>query len=126
MMQPDNPLELSPWAVVNEDDADGSLALWRISVPRAGASREVESGELALAIFSTRDKAEEYSTLSGSPSARIVHFDEMQTLQVLMAGYQQGIRYAALDPGMDAARQIFVLRDVLKAARHKLSPGNPS
>ena len=49
-----------------------------------------------------------------------MQFNELQTLRVLLAGYQQGLRYAALDPNSTTARQLFVLRDVLKAARQKL------
>ena len=121
-MQPDNPSELSPWAVVKDDgQAEESLALWRISLPSTDQSPAMGTGELALAIFSSREKAEAYCSSNENVGLnRLVQFDEQQTLRVLLTGYQQGIRYAALDPNSTMARQVFVLRDVLKAARQKL------
>jgi hypothetical protein len=142
-------IELTPWAIVSQDGPAASLAVWRIARPNAaaipdqlplGAANESvpvvsiplipdeivqQEGELALAIFSSRAKAEEYqqlSSLAESDGARtqFVQLAETQLLQVLMAGYRQGMRYAALDPSNHTARQIFVLRDVLRAAQHKL------
>lgn len=121
-MQPDNPAELSPWAVVkNDGQAEESLALWRISLPSTDRSPAMGTGELALAIFSSRENADEYCSSNDLLERnRLVRFDEHQTLRVLLNCYQQGIRYAALDPNSTMARQVFVLRDVLKAARQKL------
>jgi hypothetical protein len=142
-------IELTPWTIVCQDGSAASLAVWRIARPNAaaipdqlplGAGNESvpqisiprvpgeiiqQEGELALAIFSSRAKAEEYQQLSASAESdgvrtQLVQLAETQLLQVLMAGYRQGMRYAALDPSSNTARQIFVLRDVLRAAQHKL------
>ncbi len=122
MMQADSPAELSPWGIVNEaGKLEESLALWRISLPpRANQLPDAAPGELALAIFSSREKAEEYCTANSLLGSRVVQFDELQTLRVLLAGYQQGMRFAALDPNSSTAKQLFVLSDVLRAARQKL------
>jgi hypothetical protein len=137
-------IELEPWTIVSQNGRAASLAVWRIARPNptvmpgqltSGASTEADrptsgemaeqEGELALAIFSSRARAEEYQQLSSSAEleggqSELVQLAETQLLQVLMSGYRQGMRYAALDPGSNTARQIFVLRDVLRAAQQKL------
>lgn len=125
-MQSDNRAELSPWGIVIEaGKLEESLALWRISLPPLANPLPGNAlGQLALAIFSSREKAEEYCTANNLLRTRLVQFDELQTVRVLLAGYQQGMRYAALDPGSSTAKQLFVLRDVLKAAKQKLGSGD--
>ncbi len=134
MMSVENPAELRPWAIVGgmstgdraaADKANvGNLAVWRIAAPADSPAAETPSGELALALFTSHETAEEYRVSHGSPVDRVMRLDEVQTLQVILAGYQQGIRYAALDPGANSARQIFVLRDVLKSAKQQMSKGS--
>lgn len=130
--------ELSPWVIVQGDGPTGSIALWRIdSFPAPAtcqpgshspeglsarrAEGEFKQGELAVAMFSSFERADAYR--SDQPTAsRIVQLDRIGLLRMLLAASQQGLLYAALDPGQHHARQLFVVRDVLKAARAQLRP----
>lgn len=121
-MHLNDPTELRPWAIVNDDGPDGKLALWQISAPQEeGGTLAAGSGTLALAIFSRVELATAYRDAHEPATARVVQLDQMQTLKVLLSAYQQGLRYAALDPAAAAARQVFVLREVLSAAQRKLA-----
>lgn len=130
--------ELSPWVIVQDDGPTGSIALWRIdSLPAPAtfqpgsdswggsspgiASGQAEQGELAVALFSSFERADAYRT-SQPPGSRIMQLDQTGLLRMLLAAFQQGLQYAALDPGSHHARQLFEVRDVLKAARAQLRP----
>lgn len=132
------PTELEPWVIVTHTGAGevaSQLAEWRI----AG-----EKSQSALALFSDRELAERYAqqfcsssaTPTATPTAttaassavppatyRIEQFTALQLVAVLAECYRLGIRCAALNPGRESAQQLFVLRDVLTAARERLRSG---
>ena len=109
--------ELEPWVIVTQsgpDEATAQLALWRIDGAQA---------ETALALFSEGAAAERYAQQfcsENSLSYRIEQFTSLQLVAVLAECYRQGMRCAALNPGHESAQQLFVLRDVLTAAKLRL------
>lgn len=109
--------ELEPWVIVTQagsGDASSQLAVWRI---------DGEHAQTALALFSERAAAERYAQQfcsAASLSYRIEQFTELQLVAVLAECYRQGMRCAALNPGPESAQQLFVLRDVLAAAKQRL------
>lgn len=130
--------ELSPWVIVQDDGPQGSIALWRIdslpapatfqlgsnsteAIPASSTVGKSAQGELAVALFSSFQRAEAYR-IDQPPGSRIIQLDQTGLLRMLLAAFQQGLQFAALDPGPRHARQLFVVRDVLKAARAQLRP----
>lgn len=109
--------ELEPWVIVTQsgsEDASSQLAVWRI---------DGEHAQTALALFSDRPAAERYAQqfcTAASLSYRIEQFTSLQLLAVLAECFRQGMRCAALNPGPESAQQLFVLRDVLAAAKQRL------
>lgn len=109
--------ELEPWLIVTQaaaGDTSSQLAVWRI---------DGEHGQTALALFSDRTAAERYAQQfcsAGSLSYRIEKFTSLQLVAVLAECFRQGMRCAALNPGPESAQQLFVLRDVLAAAKERL------
>ncbi len=112
--------ELDPWLIVRGQATDATVALWKIA----------QAEEPSLAIFSDRATAEKYAqenlipaapaTASGVELWRPMRFEQAELLRLMADSFRQGIRYAALNPSKSGARQVFVLRDVLKAARSRL------
>lgn len=120
------PTELEPWVIVTQcgqDATTSQLAVWRIGG---------EQAQSALALFSDRAGAEHYAQQFCSSAAtpatyRIEQFTSLQLVAVLAECYRLGMRCAALNPGAESAQRLFVLRDVLTAARQQLrSRGEPS
>lgn len=117
------PTELEPWVIVTQsgpDEATSQLAVWRL----AG-----EHAQSALALFSDRQAAEHYAQqfcsaatelVAASVSYRVEQFTSLQLVAVLAECYRLGMRCAALNPSGDSAQQLFILRDVLLAAKLQL------
>ena len=104
-----NENEIQPWVVVTAGDAETTLAMWQIK----------ETGQVALALFSTRALAEHYAArLCGSSS--IMMPARPALLSIMIECYRQGVAFAVLDPDQATARKIFDLADVLRAARDEL------
>lgn len=130
--------ELEPWVIVTHSgtgEVTSQLAVWRI---------DGEQSQAALALFSERPLAERYAQQFCAPAAipppasppaaaasramapaayRIEQFTPLQLVAVLAECYRLGMRCAALNPGRESAQQLFVLRDVLAAAKQRLSSG---
>jgi hypothetical protein len=104
------PVELEPWLILLGTEDNRSLALWRLE------SRQEDT----LALFSDLRRAEAYAQCYCQPCSEVYRFDRNQFISVLVDCFRQGIRLATLDPSDSAARQVFSIRDVLKAARVRL------
>ncbi len=105
-----NHLELDPWLILIGQEPETRFACWHIS----------HADQPALAVFSTRTHAERYAGEHCSPPATCMQLPEVSLLRMFADSYRQGVLYAALDPSDSSARQLFVLRDVLQAARQQL------
>ncbi len=104
-------IELEPWLIVLGQGADSALALWRL---------DDQQGD-ALAVFSNEVTAETYAGQNCGDVYRVVQLRELALIRTLADCFGQGIRYATLDPGPSRAQRVFVIRDVLLAARQRLS-----
>jgi hypothetical protein len=106
-----DPNELEPWLILLGEGTEGSLALWRLS----------SNDALTVALFSSRDRALEYANQFCGNQNQIVQVERTRFLALMVDCFRQGIRYATLNPGDRSAQSVFVLRDVLVAARQTLS-----
>lgn len=101
--------ELEPWIVA--DDSAGTLCMWRIEKLEADA----------IALFSSPDRAREYTDSLPNPSShKIRQLPQVELLKLLLQSYQSEIRHAVLDPNSETARQLFQIKDLLQAARSQL------
>ncbi len=114
--------ELNPWLILLDEGTQTRLALWRIADhgDESGLEKESAQENAALAIFSDVEQAKQYADKHCPPGARAIQFDESQLIRVMASSFQNGIRYAALNPAESTARQLFVLRDVLRSAKERL------
>jgi hypothetical protein len=87
-----------------------SVAFWQ---PQA-------TGQPALALFSTAEKAHDYATEQGYAEVAVIQLRELELVKLLVELFSQGISHAALDPDPTSARSLFDLRQVLRAARQQL------
>ena len=133
-MLANSPQELLPWIILEHRPPTGGAAevvLWQLAAsPPASAGQALQSAPAAaapgdafpaIALFSQSSAADEYRQQHCSADARVVRLDSLQTVRLLVAAYQQGVRYAALDPSPLGTRQVFVLRQVLVAAQRELA-----
>lgn len=111
-----NAVELDPWLVVLGEAANGSLAMWRLGDERLSADEQ-----LTVALFSTEQRANDYAEKCCQAPRRVVQVDRTRFLSLMVDCFRQGIRYATLNPGDSTAQSLFVLRDVLGAAKRELS-----
>ncbi len=123
MIDNSNAIELDPWLVVLGDDVNASLALWQLGDAQASAPSEKGECSLSVAIFSDQPKALNYSQQCCQGPARTIQVSQTRFLSLMVDCFRQGIRYATLNPGNQTAHSVFVLRDVLKAAKGQLSKG---
>lgn len=108
-------IELEPWLIILGQGPSASLALWRLS----------SNQELSMALFSNREAAEDYCQHCCDGPSQVLQVDRTRLLGLMVDCFRQGIRYATLNPGDSTAQRLFVLRDVLLAARQTLThPGN--
>ncbi len=129
-MLSENPaaIELEPWLVVLGEEDDASLALWQLEGIQSGAVIDAERKEhaerpLSVAIFSDQPKAVDYAEKCCRVPARTIQVDQTRFLSLMVDCFRQGIRYATLNPGDQTAHSVFVLRDVLRAAKDQLAKG---
>lgn len=95
--------EIEPYVVYRIDGEQMVCALWRI-----------EDGREAIALFLSGDAATSYmeSACLGA-GWKIFRPAKKVLLQILNGGYQSGIGHAVLDPGLDTAKRVFSIRDIL-------------
>jgi hypothetical protein len=110
-----NAVELDPWLVVLGEAADGSLAMWRLGDERLSADEQ-----LTVALFSTEQRANDYAEKYCEAPRRVIQVGRTPFLSLMVDCFRQGIRYATLNPGDSTAQSLFVLRDVLNAAKRDL------
>jgi hypothetical protein len=108
---PTGPQELEPWIIVSGDE---QVAVWRIQDNQQDSQRD------ALALFSDRDYAQSYAQNHCCEPWRVVQCSDTHLIRLLADSFQQGIVLATLNPGETTTSQVFVLRDVLKAAKAQL------
>lgn len=110
---------LEPWLIVAGQLPQITCGLWELTADK----------ERAVAMFSDLDRAQTY--LESLPQAtdaaplpplhyRAVKFTQLELVGVLAHCFQSQILYAVLNPDTSSAPQLFVLRDVLKAAKETL------
>lgn len=80
-----------------------------------------DTGEEALAMFSTQALATSYAEAHCAQEYRIVQMNKIKLARLLADSFRQQMKYAALDPQADSVRQLFVIRDLLAAARDQFS-----
>jgi hypothetical protein len=112
-----NESELQPWLAILGDGSGRCPALWRVA----------ETGQAALALFSTAEKAERYAgaavEANAAAEARGGSAEQptrLQLVAILIECYRQNVELAVLDPDAYTARSIFKLADLLRAARTQL------
>jgi len=95
--------EIEPYVIYRIDGEQMVCALWRI-----------EDGREALALFLSGDAATSYreSACLGT-EWKIFRPAKKVLLQLLNGGYQSGIGHAVLDPGLETAKRIFSIREIL-------------
>ncbi len=103
-------MELEPWILILGEAPETSLATWS---PDGLASP-------AIALFSTRAKAEHYAERHCPDAFSSVQLQRPELLQVLIDAYRNEMRHAVLDPSASQAGQLFQLDQVLKAAKEEL------
>jgi hypothetical protein len=106
----DSGIELEPWVIVIGEGVDSAIGLWRID------GQEQPS----IAVFSDAGLASEYAQKHYHHSWQVKQLKGRPLIQFLVESFRQGCQYAALDPSAESSRQIFVIREVLKAARQSL------
>ena len=103
-------MELEPWILILGEAPETSVATWS---PDGSSSP-------AIALFSTRVKAEAYAEQHCADVYSSVQLQRPELLQVLIDAYRNEMRHAVLDPGASQAGQLFRLEQVLKAAKEEL------
>ncbi|MEZ6134412.1 MAG: hypothetical protein R3C53_05825 [Pirellulaceae bacterium] len=103
-------MELQPWLIFSGKGPDATIATWQIA--------HIETP--AIAMFTSESHAHEYAQAHCVETSRILQLDPTRFIRVLVEAYRAGSRYAAVDPHAESARQVFVLREVLTAAKRVL------
>lgn len=111
-----NAVELDPWLVVLGSAAESSLAMWRLADEKLPPDEQV-----TVAIFSTEQRANDYAEKCCDATFKVIQVDRTRFLSLMVDCFRQGIRYATLNPGDSTAQSLFVLRDVLSAAKRELA-----
>lgn len=103
--------DLEPWIIVEEHLGETKVATWRIEA----------TGDVSIAIFSTHALADGYAAAHCSSQHQTLQLDKPALVRLLADSHRQGTKYTALDPSKESVRQVFVIRDLLLAAREELS-----
>jgi hypothetical protein len=95
--------EIEPYVVYRIEGEQMVCALWRI-----------EDGREAIALFLSGDAATSYMESARLGAGwKIFRPAKKVLLQLLNGGYQSGIGHAVLDPGLETAKRIFSIREML-------------
>ena len=98
--------EIEPYVVYRIDGDQLVCALWRI-----------EDGREAIALFLSGDAATSYMESARLGAQwKIFRPAKKVLLQLMNGGYQSGIGHAVLDPGLETAKRIFSIREILHGA----------
>lgn len=112
--------ELEPWFILLGEVSNVSLQLWQVDLAKTSQVVETEESRLAIATFTDRESAYEHATAHSQRPWQLRQLAGTALVQLLATCYQDGIRYIALNPTATDARQVFVIRDILKSALAKL------
>jgi hypothetical protein len=97
--------EIQPYIVYRIDGDQIECALWQF-----------KDGQKALALFLSGDAATSYRSLAHLGAEwKIFCPAKNALLQLLKSCYDTGIGYAVLDPDLEKAKRIFIIRDILSA-----------
>ena len=102
--------DLQPWLVVS---ADGP-ACWQLQDDR-----------IALAMFSTQEKAQAYAERSNLTESQTLQPAATDLVRTLMLCVAAAIELGVLDPDQTSARRVFDLPSILKRFRTDLRAGKP-
>ncbi|MCA9192355.1 MAG: hypothetical protein KDB03_11355 [Planctomycetales bacterium] len=102
--------ELEPWLIIQGQVPNTSVAMWRIE----------HGSHTSLAMFSERHLAEDYATENCDGDAHVIQLRSTELVKLMATCFGEGVRFATLDPKRGSARQVFILRDILRAARASL------
>lgn len=105
-----NENEIQPWLVVIGSSAATRLAMWQIG----------ETQKPALALFSNSERATQYAIAHIDEEFQVTQPARTALLTIMIECYRGQMEHAVLDPDSSSAKRVFVLRDVLKAAREEL------
>ena len=95
--------EIEPYVVYRIDGEQLVCALWRI-----------EDGREAIALFLSGDAATSYMESARLGAQwKIFRPAKKVLLQLLNGGHQSGIGHAVLDPGLETAKRIFSIQEIL-------------
>ncbi len=106
----DTSSELEPWIVIQATNQGSAPALWQLQ----------SSAEIAVALFSDSQHAQDYAAEHITDVVDVVQPSRLDLLKMLIECYRQGVQVAVLDPNATTTSRLFVLRDVLRAARNEL------
>lgn len=118
--------ELEPWVILLGEDADLTLQLWRVDLAKTSHLVGAEDTRLSIAMFTDREAANEFAMAHSQSPWKLQKMAGTALVQLLSTCYQDGIRYIALNPTASEARQVFVIRDILKSALAKLKDDRDS
>jgi hypothetical protein len=96
--------EIEPYVVYRLEGAQLECALWQF-----------KDGPKALALFLSGDSATSYIQAANTGTGwKIFRPAKPTLLEILKAGYENGIQHAVLDPDVEKAKRIFYIPDILK------------
>jgi hypothetical protein len=95
--------EIEPYIIYRIDGEQMVCALW-----------QTEDGRKALALFLSGDAATSYRESANLGAEwKIFRPAKKVLLQLLNGGYQSGVGHAVLDPGLETAKRIFSIQEIL-------------
>jgi hypothetical protein len=97
--------EIEPFLLYRFQEGQFACALWQL-----------EQGEQAVALFLSGESARAYREAAGLAGWSVLRPPRQGLQEVLTACQRAGVRYAVLDPDLRAAKKIFDLDAVLRAA----------
>ncbi len=104
--------ELEPWILLTELSGVTQPAFWQVSQGQAAS----------LALFSTAERAQAYAAALVCDNFRVNQPSRVTLISLLVECYKQGIRIAVLDPDASAAKRVFDIQQILKAAKVSFAP----
>lgn len=115
MQSRDDAVELEPWILAAQLAGESSLQLWEIA----------ELQQNALAIFSDEQKASEYARSVGLVDYQVLQAQQPMFLKILIECHEQEIKHVALNPSGSEVSRLFVIKDLLQAAKQQLRNQKP-
>ena len=118
--------ELDPWIILLGKTPDLSLQLWQLDLSQTQALAGNEEDRYAIAMFSDQETATDFASRHSHQPWKLQQVRGTELVQLLSTCFQDGLRFIALNPSATEARQVFVIRDILKSALGKLKQDRES